>query len=318
MSEISQFDARLLKLELFLIKHNVLSVSFEQLANRNTVVKFTRERIVWLAFNYLMALRYFVSILFNTAVVDRIIAEPLRALGDISFYMKCIQFLLSILAIAYISTVSYCECTGQLRFLSDIKSLAQTNADYSASVAAKTWIIYHLLNLSHYVLPYFNTLSVNILTIFLEYREHGSISLLLYYLLFSLVVAKWVDNFLTAVFSISALSYLITRNIDFQLHSIARDCLYCRDPYTLSRILDQHCLLMQKIEEINRFVKYILLLVNVLCIPAVGILCSLIQTQMKSIWFIKFSMVVGAIVILAVLIATAWFMASVNLKVSNI
>lgn len=111
----------------------------------------------------------------------------------------------------------------------------------------------------------------------------------------------------------SALVYLSATLINNQLSTLYRYLNFCKDPFTLNRVLDEYSQVTVKVNQANKFIKFVLGAVNFLAVPSVSLVLSIISTSYDGA-VIKFCVFTGVTSFFALLVLTAAFMASVHYK----
>lgn len=304
-----------LKLEKLLVKSNVIRGTFDQLAKRQFNHEFNYRRLLLTTAHLVMGIRFMILVSFDNAKVCDILGDVFWTLGEMGFYMKILGFMVALFLAWYSFAIFYCEYRGQLGFLHELTLVTCRNSQFSVPLNAKVQLVYKLLVAAKVVIPYVNAPIVLALCTWLAYQVDCSIAQALYNTLCSVVFCIWAESLLTITLSVSVLVYLSSTLINLQLNTVYFYLQLCKDPYTLRRVLDEYTEIIVKVNKSNKFVKFVLGAVNFLAVPIVSILLNIINTPYVGFLFVKVAICIAAVLLVATLVSTSAFMASVHYKV---
>lgn len=300
-------------LESFLIKYNVVSGTFDELANSKFDHTHNRKRLFVLVFNVLIAIRWLVLLMFNSVEVCNLLGDVLWTNGLFGFLMYSMALVMTLIAIWYKGIICYCEYHGQLAFLNDLVLATQIKSVSSIALTTKTRILCNVLVLNAFALRIIST-GIFAIGAWKAYEINQSIVQTIYNLIWAVISVTWGVSVGVYTSSVSVLVYLTASLINEQLSSLYNYLKLCRDPFTLDRVLLEYTEVIVKIYRSNKFVKFVLGSVNTLAIPAVSISLSIFTLDYDGL-FIKNLVGMGSFSFLVLLTLTGAFMASVHFKV---
>lgn len=304
------------KLEIFLMRRDVISGTLIELENNTFETVHNYRRLLLLALAIVISIRFGIILIFYNAEVRDILGDVLWTIGTMGYFITWLACTVGATTVWYLIAITYCEYKGELGFLNDLSFATQMKSDFSISLNAKMQLLHEFLVVNALVIPYVNGAGVLALCTWKAYQVDHSIRNLLYYAVWNLCIVKWGNLVVVVIFSISALVYLSTSVMNYKLTTL---CIYlklCKDPFTLNRIIGVFSDVIVKVNLSNKFVKFVLGSVNFLAVPMVSICLSIITVPsdgavMKCLVFT----VCGCVLIL--LVSTAAYMASVHYNVSN-
>lgn len=217
----------------------------------------------------------------------------------------------------YMVVLAYCEHHGNLGFPNDLSLATQNKSDYSVAFNVNRNLLYKVLQVNAFVVPYVNSAGVWLLCTWKAYQDDHSTSQMLYNAFSGLYIMVWVNVFIVIIFSVSVLVYLSTTLINNQLSIFYSYLRRCKDPFTLNRILNQHTQVMIKVNQANKFIKFVLGSINFLAVPVVSLAISMLSVPYDGLLMKCFVLTTLASFLL-LLLSTAAFMASIHNKVTSI
>lgn len=302
------------RFETLLLRHNVISGTFVELDHQKSNNVHNHRRLLLIVLTIVMFVRYMVITIFNNVKVSLMLGDVLWRLGVMGHYTSLLACITGVITTWYLIAVTYCEYHGQLGFLNDLRIETDINCDYSSALNTKALLLYKVLMFNTYVQPYVNAAGVLALCSWNAYHTDRSITQLLYNIVCSVSQIPWVNTVVVVISSVSALVYLSASSINQQLKSSYEYLLLCKDPFTLNRVLDEFTNVIVKVNEMNKFVKFVIGSVNFFAVPFVSIMLSVISMSYDGT-IMKCFVFAAASSVSILLVSTAAFMASIHYKV---
>lgn len=304
----------MLKFETLLKRRNVISGTFSELDDKDFSNTFNLGRFSLLAFTTVMLFRLLIILTFNDPMVFIMFGDVLWRLGVFGYFLISFNYMMVLIMTWYLIVITYCEHHNQLGFLNSFSLATQIKSDYSVAVNAKALLLYKVLMVNAYLMPYFNGAAVLALCNWNAYQVDDSIIQLLYNLIWSVYFLICGNNYVVVIFSVSILVYLSAALINNQLNSLHTYLKLCKDPFTLNRVLDEYTEVMVKIYKANKFVKFALGTVNFLAVIVVSNFLSVLSISNQDSIMLCLIFTAGFVAVL-VFVTTAAFLASVHSKV---
>lgn len=304
----------MLKLERFLVEHNVVSGTFSQLASSKFDQKHNRKRLLTIAFQLAMAIRFMLPLIFKNVEVCKMFGDVFWTFGIMGISIRSTCLILTIMAILYLMAIAYCEYRGQLGFLNDLNLATKVKSDHTTVLLANTRLIYRALVVNLTVVTCLPTVVLLALCTLKAYRINRSVPQLIYDSFSSAIYVLWVKSMLMSIFSISALTYLSASLINRRLDMVYSYLQLSEDPFTTSRVLDEYTGVTVKVDKSNKLIRFVLGAVNMLSVPVISFFMTLISEPNVNI-LLELVVITALSVVVGLFIATAAFIASVNNKV---
>lgn len=302
------------KFETLLIERNVISGTFLELTNNEFSNTFNFKRLSLLAFTTAMFIRFLIILIFNDPTVFIMFGDVLWRLGVTGYFLISCNFMMILIMAWYLIVIAYCEHHGYLGFLNDLSIATQIKSDYSVAINTKALLLYKVLMVNAYLIPYVNGAIVLALCNRNAYQFDNSISQLLYNLIWSVFFLICGNKYVVIIFVVSIIVYLSASLINNQLSILYIYLKHCKDPFTLNRVLDEYNDIMVKIHQSNKFVKFVLGTVNFLAIIVVSNFLSVLSLPHHDLVMMCLIFTAESIAVL-VFVITAAFLASVHNKV---
>lgn len=302
------------KIEALLVRNNIISGQFLELNGQMFKNTHNYRRLFLLAITTAICFRYGAVLMFYNVEVCNILGDVFWTLGVMGYFTTWLVFLVGTIVVWYLIAIMYCEYHGQLGFLNDLNVAIKTKSDYSVSLNAKMQLLYQFLVVNAFVMPYVNGTCVLALCTWNAYQTDNSIPQMLYNFVWNICSVAWAKIIVIVVFRVSGLVYLTTSVINQNLNVLFRYFKLCKDPFTLSRVLNEYTDAILKINQANRFVKLALGSVNFIAVPFISICLNIITVPSDSAVMRCLIFTAGGCVFI-LFVSTAAFIASVHFNV---
>lgn len=172
-------------------------------------LRVNRKRLLAIAFNVIMTLRYLLSVIFNNVYLDLMLGEVLWSFGVAGYVSKCFAVLVALLALTFLTSIWHGEHKQQLEILFDLHPNSQDmfdDSDHPRLLVSKQFkLIYKMSRIFRFIVPYWLATTCYGAASWQAFQLKPSLWQLLYNLVWSYISCIWIEKILPALFSIAYL-----------------------------------------------------------------------------------------------------------------